>query len=609
MLGSAVQAILCAILCFTLLPSYAAADSGQLPKCLADIRSGKFGDDGITDNNGNPTTNFSNATAITYEKCLEACGAGGHIVAEWSSFSQQLSAWLLPWLALLSQFPFGCRRRWDNLMSICLTFGSPCLAAYSLILTVLNIRWVVRRFSHISYPNKDWAAAVLLSLQHMPLHVRRTVTVDKGDYPLLASLIVLPENNRWWERLEKNLNYADLNTWSIASVSSIAWGIITYALTMVDAFTSISSDVNNNGLGTSGVGSLWLWMIPVIAGYLQLSPRCDLKRVEEVLNDANQLCVVAGPNGVTHASIAIGASAITVQECTEHRTLHADHLATAPVYNYVRIFSFVKVVEAIACAFEAASEQVQKQRTVSGIDWVPLTGGVHEGNRRGTSEQVEQYCSPRSALKRRSHWESGSGVISRFFIAAVAGLTLQWSTIGGSIIIGFYTPTVGLGCRSAAYLLYAVVATLVWVLLVTSGFLAHFAVPHAFRRQRTSHKAAERISIFLRRAAKVLATLNTLWIVLVLLLQFSGFLNRCYCNSDVIGLGKRAYNVMRLLPSDIPGMKAAWMAGILLAVISTVAWWIFLVLIFTPPPRPHRTMTEQQSIDAGRFRIKTEICT
>jgi hypothetical protein len=51
---------------------------------------------------------------------------------------QKFSAWLLPWLALLSQLPFGATHRLDNFVSVLLAVGSPTLAAYSLTLTVLN---------------------------------------------------------------------------------------------------------------------------------------------------------------------------------------------------------------------------------------------------------------------------------------------------------------------------------------------------------------------------------------------------------------------------------------------------------------------------------------
>ncbi|KAF7316527.1 hypothetical protein MIND_00172000 [Mycena indigotica] len=582
------QALQCLVLCLLIFATLSYG-SVNFPQCFSEIRNGDHGLDGLTDNNGNPTTDLTRGTAVTYKRCVEVCGGGGGAFS-WSSFSQQFSAWLLPWLALLSQFPFGCRERWDNFMSIFLALGSPCLAAYSLALTILNVKWVVHRFHNVRYPNKDWAIVILSNLQHMPLKVTRSFTaaINQQDveYPLLASLIVLPDNDAWWEKLERDLNYADPHTWSIASVSSIAWVIVAYTLTVVDAFTTVSSDPNENGQGLSGVGSIWLWMIPVTIGYLQLSPRCDANRVEEVLTEANRNSFVAGSYG--SMDVPSGERAITIQRHTQHQALHADQVATAPIYNYARFLSFVHAVEGFACAFDAATDKAHNRIPVSGGPpaWRPGDGKtVHADNRRGNNDQIEEYCSP---LPNRSHW--GSGVFTRFFVAALAGLVLQWGTSGGSIVIVYYTPTVGFGCRSTAYLVYAGFATLIWITLVVSSFLAHYAMSYRFTNSPTQplpQTIAEQLSIFLRRVAKVGAMLNAVWILVAFLLQFSNFYDRCYCNSDVIGLGKRAHNVMVLLAPDISNMKAAWVGGIALAVVVTVAWWIFITLMSNPPPRPY----------------------
>ncbi|KAJ7610687.1 hypothetical protein B0H17DRAFT_1221265, partial [Mycena rosella] len=182
--------------------------SVDFPQCFADIRNGSHGPTGGTNNQGIPVPDITKATSITYEFCLQACGSGGGAFS-WSAFSQQFSAWLLPWLALLSQFPFGSRYRWDNFMSVILALGSPCLAAYSLSLTVLNAKWVARRFANIDYPNRQHAALMLSNLQQIPLKV-----TTEGS--LLASLIVLPENDPWWKEVMERLDYADIHTWTIA---------------------------------------------------------------------------------------------------------------------------------------------------------------------------------------------------------------------------------------------------------------------------------------------------------------------------------------------------------------------------------------------------------
>ena len=43
---------------------------------------------------------------LTYGQCLAECSSGmGNI--EWARFSETFSSWLLPWIALMFQIPFG----------------------------------------------------------------------------------------------------------------------------------------------------------------------------------------------------------------------------------------------------------------------------------------------------------------------------------------------------------------------------------------------------------------------------------------------------------------------------------------------------------------------
>jgi hypothetical protein len=89
---------------------------------------------------------------------------------------------------------------------VLLTVGSPTLAAYSLALTVLNGHWITRRFSGVRYPNVKNAVKILSNLQQSPLEVN-----TEGS--LLASLVVLHQNDDFWEELAVWPNY--VHTWFV----------------------------------------------------------------------------------------------------------------------------------------------------------------------------------------------------------------------------------------------------------------------------------------------------------------------------------------------------------------------------------------------------------
>ena len=91
------------------------AVSGTFPECLARFKELNITGGGV-DYNGRPVTNPQDAVGLTYPACLQYCGSGQESFS-WTVFSQQFSAWLLPWLALVSQLPFGAESRIDNLIS------------------------------------------------------------------------------------------------------------------------------------------------------------------------------------------------------------------------------------------------------------------------------------------------------------------------------------------------------------------------------------------------------------------------------------------------------------------------------------------------------------
>ncbi|RXW13781.1 hypothetical protein EST38_g12071 [Candolleomyces aberdarensis] len=573
--------------------------------CLESVRNGTFGTGkiGATDSSGNILEDVSQAAGVTYGLCVKACGSGQEPF-RLLKFSQQFSSWLLPWLALVSQLPFGPTGRLENLESVVLTVGSPMLAAYSLALTVLNRRWIARRFSKHNYPNTQNAIRVLSSLQQAPLRVT-------NEGALLASLIVLPQNDMWWRELIEWLAYP--HTWSISAVTSIAWVVIAYIFTVIDSFTGdLAEAINANG---QGVGSLWLWLLPIVIGWLQISPKCDEDRVRSAVERANKIAYAATdthPVSVKDLNTEHRAIHLAFGEEDEiHDVLRRDERVTAPIYNYARFLPWVQAVEKVSETFGVVSERYYHHESVDPmIGWITMCDRIgghwskpHDRNRVGSVEQVARYCQfdPRyrhTAFK--SRW--GPNVFSRIAIASALAFMLQWGTVGAAFIVVYFTPTTGLGCRSASYLLFGALSTIVWLLLISS-FLVHYvstsSPSSAYTRIRPLNlrqyqggrsyplrlSIARHLAIFLRRLAKLLATVNAIWILAACLFQFGNFFDRCYCNSSVFGRGSGAYNIIDWTTLNKAPMKNAWVGGVCLAG-GTAFLFVGFVNVFIDPPLP-----------------------
>jgi len=278
-----------------------------------------------------------------------------------------------------------------------------------------------------------------------------------------------------------------------------------------------------------------------------------------------------------------------------------DEEKTAPVFNYARAWEWVDAVEEIADAFEQASERAKRRQPikpkttwVQGDRWVE----VHPANRAGSISQVQTYCGYPTLNVERCRRMWAPGMLTRVFMASLCGLGLQWGTTASAMLVVIFTPTVGLGCRSGAYLLYGILSTVIWLMMLTSSILNHYcsinspADPDATQqlssRKRscfTSVSAAAMISNLLRRTAVVIGSINTIWIVIACVFQFANFFDTCYCNSSVLGLGKRnAYNVITL-DFSILNMRGVWIGSIVLGGGCIVVYALFIALMVEPPAR------------------------
>ncbi|KAG2114339.1 uncharacterized protein F5147DRAFT_786912 [Suillus discolor] len=527
----------------------------------------------VSVNGGNVlSSDIMNAVGFTYHTCLSQCSSGTQSPI-WANVSQQFGTWLLPYLALISQLPFGARHRVDNLMSAILTVGSPVLAGYSMILTILNANWISRQFEDLFFPNTNDAVRILISLQQSPLRIT-------NEDSLLSSLVILPQNDDWWPTIADFLDYT--HTWSIASVTSIAWVVIAYLLTVASSLSDIPSELNSN-IGQA-TGSVWLWLIPIVIGWLQLSPKCDYARVRKAMENADAMAFVTTNHGVVVKASDLSERRAVSIDTNRESPSSPDEMLTPPVYNYARAISWSRSAEDIYNAFRIASNNARIHRPVM-IDatWINTNrkSFIEPGNRRGNASEVDAYCKlPQHVV--RSPW--ATGMFFRMFVASLLPLALQWATTGSAVLVVYFIPTIGLGCRSLGFLIYGTLATIVWAMLVMSSTLSHYASSRSDRPSdsfsSTTLSLTKVVSNLLRWGGKLVAIINAIWIIVAGMLEFASTYDNCYCNSNVLGGAQNAYNIVLRNGVDLGQTKAAWFGALALAG-STSLGFIFYISLLT----------------------------
>ncbi|KAJ6553493.1 hypothetical protein DFH09DRAFT_1166766, partial [Mycena vulgaris] len=235
-------------------------------------------------------------------------------------------------------------------------------------------------------------------------------------------------------------------------------------------------------------------------------------------------------------------------------SLSADEHRTSPIYNYARLFRWTAAVKAVYSAFNEASCRAERRMPVDPDKlWVhgPCDAELDAENRRGSMEHVASYAGVggEHAVGRRP---ISTSIIFRILISSISALVLTWGTVSAAMLIKWFTPTIGLSCRSGSYLIYICLSTIVWLIVVISSLLSSTDSP---RSEHPDSLLLVRAAILLRRVGKMLAALNSVWILLICLFQFTGVYATCWCNSSFLYLRSRAYSVWILTPMD---MQAFW---------------------------------------------------
>lgn len=151
-------------------------------------------------------------------------------------------------------------------MSGLLAVGSPALITYSLTVTILNRSSAYRRFEKLrsdifaskayqKYPDlvesiKE-ARFIMQEMQQMPMRVCQ----NEG---WLSSLVVLPQNFSWWQRVRIDLQKARRGV-TASLFAQIATAVIGWLMTVIPTFVTSFGDVDA-ALQLSN-GSVWLWMV------------------------------------------------------------------------------------------------------------------------------------------------------------------------------------------------------------------------------------------------------------------------------------------------------------------------------------------------------------
>ncbi len=219
--------------------------------------------------------------------------------------------------------------------------------------------------------------------------------------------------------------------WTISAFFNLIWVLIAFILTIIDALSNPSRDSNASG---QSIGLLWLWLYPVVVGWIILSPECDTQWLESQLLRAGSKAVIATDTPEQFDNCPPNKYPITLcrpgTSCWKFP--NDDIYRTLPIFDFARVYWLNQVVLDYFQSYHSVAEKAHARGLVGG------NGTIDNKHRNGTKDVIVSLCYNESPLEYQA-----DSVWCRILKASIAALVVQWSTTGASIVVLYFTPTKG----------------------------------------------------------------------------------------------------------------------------------------------------------------------
>ncbi|KAJ6449057.1 hypothetical protein C8R45DRAFT_884133 [Mycena sanguinolenta] len=497
--------------------------------------------------------NSTDIWGITYNACNAECG--GMVQSVDFSAAVAVLTWLLPWIALIAQLPFEAGG-WMDLLSACLCVGSPALATYSLALTAFNRRYITSKFKQLKErAEKDTQQRYLYMAERV--HAAAFILQESQQCPMraaqrtgeLASLVVLPDRQNFWLIAAKDLD----NTRRGFTYSFLAQTILAFVMYVISLITAVKS-TQGPGVGSQLISSsLWLWMFPIVFGYIRVGSQSKAGAVKEALVEnllISQRAALSGevryqkglrPDANMYPPLDTTLPPVEAVELERAlppptwlgRDIRGDERREGPIFNYARSLTWFTFAEHVREAFDTSIYRLRAKEPITPVPPAPADPATLPPAEL-TSQDAAVCCGlePLQDLRAYMSWEDiPSSAIQHIFYAAFLALFLQWGTTGAALLMEYYTLPAGLGCRSGSYLIYGVAATVSWLLLVLSQLLSHQVMQRLERDPLRRSPGKARLAVVTRVVGKAIAIANAGWLIAVSVISEAGVFQTCLCQS------------------------------------------------------------------------------
>ncbi|KAF6815042.1 hypothetical protein CMUS01_12515 [Colletotrichum musicola] len=556
---------------------------------------------------------INEAWGISLDLCNTHCGPKQlPMVTSFNRFAAGSTSYLLPWLALTAQLPYETGSAGADIMSVCIGLGSPMLMTVSLMMTILNKRWIRKKFRYtLSMPAaqrsptadmvKRAQAALVIAENAQQVPVR----LDQSQ-GWLARQIVLDTYTPWWEEAAKSLGSTRRRV-TLSLVAQLSVAVISWILTVVG---SLMKNVGNTeeALALSS-GSLWIWLVPVIVGWITVGTQNKADTIKAAIGNTSSGREVPGGINVATDDFVADPSSVCVNEPESAKRAWTRvesrqklwnvgvcgyQKQQGPAFNFARALTSINFADRLHMAFDTAiytcgtasdgdehlplapDEEAKRELVSKACGLFPdtCTHGKRSptSGRNTVSSPLRAEPVPRHDLREfPSLSEVSPDARSAFWkhlaFSMLMGVVIQWGTTSLAFAMAFETVVKGLGCRSGSYLLYGAVSTMACLSMLLSAALSHVTM-RGYERGGQATPLVGALAVVTLLLGRCLLVANTAWLLLISIWELIGFFDSCYCASTELSKGHRGW-VLLFKSADAlkKDAQSAWAACIVVGFV------------------------------------------
>lgn len=490
---------------------------------------------------------------ISEHGCRTLCGEGAQKYP-WATSANTITTWVLPVIGLILQAPFESNQVAKTLLAICRWIGSP-IASLAYIFWNIKITgkcaiMVDMAVPYASFPDSDSEFArrrdslYILSVMNQYAFTRE-MEADSGERFLRVALFddelsLLPSGSGSGSRKGTVDRRRKLAAWLrsgrkrgvVPIFISTLWFLLSLAISIHAAFGSLGVNATAHNLA---IGLILGWL-PV----LTLSSITDRSpgSADDIRRRLNRF--------LSHIHAGLQHDRQSARPNPLYKGIRLPPVDTAGEYQFFTDF----------CG-------QARSRWHYGVAHCILTGiedSFAAAHGRGWTAHPEAHTllitGPQGPC--RPH-----NLHARFDLREVWQIAAATATVGcsvfGPFIISYFTPTVGLGCRSGGYLVFFVIAV-ADLLLESVAWRALSPLPRGIGYALDALEAA-----------------NTGWLVYILAAQTFGLYQTCTCWASTWGLGGGYINFGTAAYYKAHIIAVYWTTGTVLSSLAMAAGFAYVV--------------------------------